>query len=90
MKKVLISDSMSNEAVEVFKKAEGIEVDVITNLTPDELKGVIKEYDGLAVRSATKVTKEILEAATNLKVIGRAGAGLDNVEIGRASCRERV
>ncbi|HOO41401.1 MAG TPA: NAD(P)-dependent oxidoreductase, partial [Syntrophales bacterium] len=87
MKKVLISDSMSSEAVEIFKKAEGIQVDVITNLTPDELKAVIKEYDGLAVRSSTKVTKEILEAATNLKVIGRAGAGLDNVDIAEASKR---
>jgi len=87
MKKVLISDSMSGEAVEIFKKAEGLQVDVITNLTPDELKAVIKEYDGLAVRSSTKVTKEILEAATNLKVIGRAGAGLDNVDIAEASKR---
>ena len=87
MKKVLISDSMSGEAVEVFKKAEGIEVDVNTNLKPDELKAVIGQYDGLAVRSSTKVTGDLLESATNLKVVGRAGAGLDNVDIAEASKR---
>ncbi len=59
----------------------------MTNLTPDELKGVIKEYDGLVIRSATKVTKEIIAAADNLKVVGRAGIGLDNVDIPEASKR---
>lgn len=86
-KRVLISDSLSREGVEVFKQAPGIEVDVMTNLTPDELKGVIKEYDGLVIRSATKVTKEIIDHAENLKVIGRAGSGLDNVDIVAASKR---
>jgi len=87
MKRVLISDSLSPEGVAVFKQAPGIEVDVMTNLTPDELKGVIGEYDGLVIRSATKVTKEIIERAENLKVIGRAGSGLDNVDIIAASKR---
>jgi phosphoglycerate dehydrogenase-like enzyme len=59
----------------------GVEVDVITGKTPEELKAMIGDYDGLAIRSSTKVTKEILEAATNLKVIGRAGIGVDNVDI---------
>ena len=87
MKKVLISDNLSAEGVAVFRNTPGIEVDVMTNLTPDELRGVIKEYDGLVIRSATKVTKEIIDAAENLKVIGRAGSGLDNVDIGAASKR---
>jgi len=87
MKRVLVSDTLSAEGVEIFRKAPGIEVDVMTNLTPDELKGVIKEYDGLVIRSATKVTKEIIEHAANLKVVGRAGSGLDNVDIPAASKR---
>jgi len=85
MKKVLVSDTLAKEGVEIFEKAEGIEVDVITNLTAEELKAVIKDYDGLAIRSATKVTGELLEAATRLKVVGRAGIGLDNVDVTAAS-----
>jgi len=77
--KVLISDSMSSQCVDILKK-EGLEVDVKTGLKPDELKAIIGEYHGLIVRSATKATAEIIEAATNLKVIGRAGSGLDNVD----------
>jgi D-3-phosphoglycerate dehydrogenase len=52
----------------------GCDVDVITGKTPEELKAIIGQYDGLAIRSSTKVTKDILEAATNLKVIGRPGS----------------
>ncbi|MDI6616799.1 MAG: hydroxyacid dehydrogenase, partial [Syntrophaceae bacterium] len=85
MKKVLVSDTLAKEGVEIFRNAPGIEVDVMTNLTPDELKGVIKNYDGLAIRSATKVTEEIIKAADRLKVIGRAGMGLDNVAAEAAS-----
>jgi D-3-phosphoglycerate dehydrogenase len=66
-------------------KERGCEVDVITGKTPEELKEIIGQYDGLAIRSATKVTQEILDAATNLKVIGRAGIGVDNVDIPYAS-----
>jgi len=87
MKKVLVSDTIAPEGIEIFKEAPGIEVDVMTNLTPDELRGVIGEYDGLAIRSATKVTKEIVDAAKNLKVIGRAGIGIDNVDVAAASKR---
>ncbi|MDI9570535.1 MAG: phosphoglycerate dehydrogenase [Pseudomonadota bacterium] len=87
MKKVLISDTLSKEGIEILKNTPGIEVDVMTNLTPDELKGVIKDYDGLVIRSATKVTKEIIAAADNLKVVGRAGIGLDNVDAAAASKR---
>jgi D-3-phosphoglycerate dehydrogenase len=87
MKKVLVSDTLAYEGIEIFENAEGIEVDVITNLTPEELRVAIKSYDGLAIRSKTKVTRDIIEAADNLKVIGRAGIGLDNVAVEAASKR---
>jgi D-3-phosphoglycerate dehydrogenase len=84
--KVLISDKMDPNAARIFEE-RGCEVDVITGKTPEELKAIIGQYDGLAIRSATKVTREILDAATNLKVIGRAGIGVDNVDIPYASSR---
>src|SRR5208337_5247918 len=77
--KVLVSDSISPRGVDILKKA-GLEVDVKTGLKPAELKAIIGEYHALIVRSATKATAEIIEAAANLKVIGRAGSGLDNVD----------
>jgi len=83
--KVLISDSLSKEAVDILQKEKEFKVDVNTKLTPEELKKVIKDYDALLVRSATKVTKEIIEAADKLKIIGRAGVGLDNVDVEAAS-----
>ena len=79
MPKVLISDKMSPKAEEIFK-ARGVEVDYKPGMSPEELKACIGEYDGLAIRSATKVTAEIFEAATNLKVVGRAGIGTDNID----------
>lgn len=84
MAKVLISDKMSPKAAEIFR-SRGVEVDEITGMSPEELKACIGEYDGLAVRSATKATAEIIAAATNLKVIGRAGIGVDNVDIPAAT-----
>ena len=84
--KVLISDEMNDLAEKIFRE-KGCDVDVITGKKPDELKAMIGEYDGLAIRSSTKVTAEILEAATNLKVIGRAGIGVDNVDIPSATGR---
>lgn len=86
MPKVLISDKMNKLAEDIFK-ARGVEVDVKTGLKPDELKAIIGEYDGLAIRSSTTVTAEILEAATNLKVVGRAGIGVDNVDIKAATSK---
>jgi len=83
--KVLVSDTLSEVGVKIFQETPGIEVDVKTGLTPDELKKIIGQYHGLAIRSATKVTADIIEAAENLKVIGRAGIGLDNVDIPAAS-----
>jgi len=82
--KVLISDNLAPIGAEILQEA-GIEVDIKTGLAPEELKKIIPEYDGLVIRSATKVTAEIIEAATNLKVVGRAGIGLDNVDITAAS-----
>ncbi|MSO91257.1 MAG: phosphoglycerate dehydrogenase [Acetobacteraceae bacterium] len=86
MPKVLISDKLSPAAVAVFR-AHGIDTDFKPGLTPADLRVIIGEYDGLAVRSATKVTKELLDAAPNLKVVGRAGIGVDNVDIKSATAR---
>ena len=86
MPKVLISDKMDPRAAAIFRE-RGVEVDEITGKTPDELKAIIGQYDGLAIRSSTKVTKDILDHATNLKVIGRAGIGVDNVDIPAASAK---
>lgn len=83
--KVLVSDKMGEAGLKIFEDQEGIELDVKTGLAPEELKEIIGQYDGLAIRSATKVTKDILESATNLKVIARAGIGLDNVDIDEAT-----
>ena len=80
MPKVLISDSMSKVAQKIFEKNK-ISVDVKTGLPEEEIIKIISEYDGLVVRSATKVTKNIILAAKKLKVIGRAGAGVDNIDV---------
>lgn len=82
--KVLISDNLSQVGIDVLQKA-GLEVDVNTGLSPEELKKIIGNYDGLVIRSATKVTADLLEAAHKLRVVGRAGIGLDNVDIPAAS-----
>jgi D-3-phosphoglycerate dehydrogenase len=86
MPKVLISDQMDPKAAEVFR-ANGVDVDEKPGLSKDELKAIIGDYDGLAIRSATKVTADVLEAATRLKAIGRAGIGVDNVDIPAATAR---
>ena len=80
MPKVLISDQMDPKAAEIFR-ARGLEVDERPGLPKDELKAIIGDYEGLAIRSATKVTADVLEAAENLKVIGSGGIGVDNVDI---------
>ncbi len=82
--KVLISDNLSQVGIDVLKKS-GLEVDVKTGLSPEELKQIIGDYEGLVIRSATRVTADLLEAAHKLKVVGRAGIGLDNVDIPAAS-----
>jgi len=84
--KVLVSDKLSETAVQIFRE-RGIEVDFLPDVGKDKQKllEIIENYDGLAIRSATKVTADVLERATNLKVIGRAGIGVDNVDIPAAS-----
>ena len=80
MPKVLISDSMSNVAEKIFEKNK-ISVDVKVGLSEAEIIKIIPEYDGMVVRSATKVTKKIILAGKKLKAIARAGAGVDNIDV---------
>ena len=89
MPKVLISDAMSNVAQKIFEK-NNISVDVKTGLSEEEIIKIISNYDGMVVRSATKVTKNILAAAKNLKVIGRAGAGVDNIDVSTAKEKNMI
>ena len=84
--KVLISDKMDPRAAAIFRE-RGIHVDEITGKTPDELAAIIGDYHGLAIRSSTKATAKLLDHAPNLKVIGRAGIGVDNVDIPAATQR---
>ena len=88
MPKVLISDALSDAAVQIFRD-RGLEVDFQPKLgkDPDKLAEIIGKYDGLAIRSATKATAALIARAGNLKVIGRAGIGVDNVDIAAASAK---
>lgn len=83
--KILISDSLADEGIETIKRESDFEVDVKTGLSPDELLEVIPEYDALIVRSRTKATAALIEAGKKLKVIGRAGIGLDNIDVAAAT-----
>lgn len=85
--KVLVSDNLADLGVERLLDVPEFEVEVNTSLTEDEFRHIIKEYDALVIRSGTKVTADVIEAADNLKVIARAGIGLDNVDITAASKR---
>jgi len=85
--KVLVSDKLAPQGLEVLKKAPGLSVEVKTGMKPEELASVIGDYDALAIRSATKATREIIEAGKNLRVIGRAGIGVDNVDVPTATRR---
>ena len=82
--KILISDKLQEEGINIFKE-NGFEVDELFTITNDDLKEQIHQYDGIVVRSRTKLTAEVLSQATNLKVIGRAGVGLDNIDGEKAS-----
>ncbi|GAG98668.1 unnamed protein product, partial [marine sediment metagenome] len=85
-KKVLICDSIDSEGIDQLKQA-GIKVDVNATISQAQLEKVVSNYDALIVRSRTKVTKEIIEAGTRLKAIGRAGVGLDNIDVNTAKKR---
>jgi D-3-phosphoglycerate dehydrogenase len=84
MPKVLIADKLSPAAVAIFKE-RGVDADVKTGLTKEELIKIVDQYDGIAIRSATKLTADVLKHAKNLKVVGRAGIGVDNVDIPAAT-----
>jgi len=83
--KVLVSDSLSEKGIEILEK--GAEVDVKTGMNPEELKACIGEYDALVVRSQTQVTEDVIGAAEKLKIIGRAGVGVDNIDVEAATQR---
>jgi D-3-phosphoglycerate dehydrogenase len=83
--KILVTDSLAPEGLEVFKNAEGFEVDVKLGLKAAELKKICESYDGWVIRSGTKITAELIEAAKNLKVIGRAGVGYENIDADAAT-----
>src|SRR6267378_3070014 len=83
--KILVTDSLAPQGLEVFQRAPGFEVDVRIGLKPDELKKIVADYDGWVIRSGTKITAELIEAAKNLRVIGRAGVGFENIDVDAAS-----
>lgn len=85
MKKILVSDKLADDGINYLNEQSGIQVHIQIGMNEDELCEVIGEYDALLIRSDTKVTKRVLQAATNLKVVGRAGIGVDNVDIPAAT-----
>jgi D-3-phosphoglycerate dehydrogenase len=85
--RVLISDSLAEQGLEILKHARGIEVDYRPGLPPGDLLAAIAEADGLVIRSGTKVTADVIAAGGKLRVIGRAGIGVDNVDVGAATAR---
>jgi D-3-phosphoglycerate dehydrogenase len=86
MARILVSDPVATEGVNVLRRA-GHDVDVRTGLKPDELKAIIGQYEALAVRSETRVTTDVLQQAKNLKIIGRAGVGVDNIDVEAATAQ---
>src|ERR1044072_7909804 len=83
--KILVTDSLAPEGLKVYKDADAFEVDNKIGLKPDELKKICPAYDGWVIRSGTKITADLIEAATNLKVIGRAGVGYENIDADAAT-----
>src|SRR5438132_13772083 len=85
--KILVTDSLAPQGLEVFQRAQGFEVDVRIGLKPEELKKICADYDGWVIRSGTKITADLIDAAKNLKVIGRAGVGFENIDVDAATKR---
>jgi len=85
MKKILVSDKLADDGINYLNEQSDIQVHIQTGLNEDELCEIIADYDALLIRSDTKVTQKVLQAATNLKVVGRAGIGVDNVDIPAAT-----
>ncbi|HOL08188.1 MAG TPA: hydroxyacid dehydrogenase, partial [Methanomassiliicoccaceae archaeon] len=87
MFKLLVTDPLSEEGLEMLRKGGQVQVDVRPNVPHEELLNIIGDYDALVIRSGTKVTADVVEAGKNLKVIGRAGVGVDNVDVKAATRR---
>ena len=87
MRKILVSDPIADAGIEILRAIPDAQVDVKLGLKPDELKAIIGEYSALAVRSETKVTGDILAAASQMQIIGRAGVGVDNIDVAMATQR---
>jgi D-3-phosphoglycerate dehydrogenase len=85
MSKVLVSDPISSKGLEILGKEKNLRFDLKPGLSPEELKKIIPGYDAIIIRSETKLKREIIEVADRLKVIGRAGIGVDNVDLGAAT-----
>src|SRR4030043_1930914 len=85
IKKVLVSDPLSNKGLEILGRAQNLKYDLKPGLSPEELKKILQEYDGIIIRSETKLKGDMIEAGTRLRVIGRAGIGLDNVDLPAAT-----
>ena len=85
MAKVLVSDNLPEEGLEILRSEDGIEVDFRPGLSPEELKAQIGQYDGIVIRSGTKLTAEVLKEATILRAIARAGVGVDNIDVPTAT-----
>ncbi|MBI3009700.1 MAG: phosphoglycerate dehydrogenase, partial [Candidatus Omnitrophica bacterium] len=85
--KVLVADQLSEDGVKLLQSEPGLQVDIKSGLSSQQLAEIIAPYEGLIVRSATKVTAEVIQRADHLKVIGRAGVGLDNVDAEAATKR---
>ncbi|NIQ25681.1 MAG: phosphoglycerate dehydrogenase, partial [Gammaproteobacteria bacterium] len=85
--RVLLADEIAAEGVEILKRTPGMAVEARGGISGEELRSIIGSYDALVVRSRTKVTAEIMQAGTNLKVLGRAGVGVDNIDLDYATRR---
>ena len=85
IKRVLVSDPLSSKGLEILERAKGLKYDLKPGVSPEELKRIIPEYDGIIIRSETKLKGDLIEAGNRLKVIGRAGIGLDNVDLPAAT-----
>jgi D-3-phosphoglycerate dehydrogenase len=85
--KILVTDPLAPQGLEVFQRAPDFQVDVRIGLKPEELRKIVADYDGWVIRSGTRITRELIEAATRLKVIGRAGVGFENIDVDAASKR---
>ncbi|HRW09411.1 MAG TPA: hypothetical protein P5121_30125, partial [Caldilineaceae bacterium] len=83
--KILVSDALAEVGLKPLREAENTELSIQTDLTPEQLLTVISDFDALLVRSATRVTAEVIQAGKRLRVVGRAGVGVDNIDVDAAT-----